>query len=67
MICRSYIIKLRGKLFGHLAVRLQDFRSELGALLRVLHDSWHLDRACPVDVVEALTEADLLQYSLLNF
>lgn len=67
MVCRSYVIELRGKLFGHLAVRLQDFRSELGALLSVLHDSWHLDRTCPVDVVEALAETDLLQDSLLDF
>lgn len=45
---------------------VEHLRAKLGAFLRVLQDSRNFDRARPVDVVEALTEDQLLKQALLH-
>lgn len=46
---------------------LEDLGVELGAFLGVLQDAWDLNGACPVDVVEALREDELLQHAFFRF
>lgn len=43
-----------------------DFRSKFRSFLGILQDSRHLDRTCPVDVVETLAESNFLKNSLLH-
>jgi hypothetical protein len=58
-------VQLGRERLGHWLI-LQDFSIELRALLGVLEDGGDLDRASPVDIVEALGKGKLLEHALLE-